>query len=553
MLNRLISNLPFNPRLVEELSFYGKRLRKERSIRRLGFVMIVLSMLVQVLAASIPAEKSLAESDNDLIRGGISTKRQLLNAWDNPNTHIADIYGKFGVTRHDISSIPGNKPNARIKSDASNFWSVGRNSLTGYSDVLQQYKDKEVAIKTAGPTVFLRPLSAWDRGGRASVYDAFRGRNSTTGETFWIIASCGNYTQNGPGKLPPPQLEVRKTIVGNVSTVTPGAFIKFRIEYRNKQEDSLAEDVRIIDNLQLEKFTLVSPNDLNVGGNNKFEKNVGNLRYTDNSHIFDITVKAKSNLRNGVRICNSVRLKASNAPEVTGGGAPGTCVTVSSHATTVTKTSTVAPPAAPVTVATTASAPVNMPPSLSKNVWNVTQNLKGRDAMQSTVLPGDVLEYTLTTYNSRQADMTGYNIRDFVGDVTDYADIDRAFLAGQDGTYNDKTKEVVWANQTLKAGQDNTKRFRVKIKDPVPGTNSPSNISTNFDCQISNEYGNEVSMYVQCPVIKSMETLPNTGPGSAIFISFGLVSFSGYFLARNGLISKELLIIRRTYASSGDK
>jgi hypothetical protein len=552
MINRIISSLPFNPSLVEELSFYSKRLRNEQSIRRLGLIMVILSLLVQGFAAAIPTEKSLAQSNNHIING-VKTKQDILRAWDSPGSDIPAIYGKFGITRKDIANLP-NRPNAKIKSNASNFWSIGRQPLTGYSDVEQRYKNQDIAIKTDGPTVFLRPLRAWDTNVPYSTYEAFRGRNSTTGETFWILTDCGNYAQNGPGRLPPPKLEVKKTIVGNRSTVKPGGTVKFRIEYRNRQTDSLAEDVRIVDNLQREKFNIVSPDNLPIGRDGKLEKNVGNLRYTEQSHIFDIVVRVKNNLRNGTQICNSVRLTAGNAPAVTGGGSPTTCIKVSETADTpvtsaATATSTPQKPATASVIAQNGE----IAPGLSKEVKNITQELSGQAALDSTVQPGDVVEYSLITYNSRNETISDYDIRDFVGDVADYADIDRSFLAQQDGTYNDKTKEVVWSKQKLVPGEDNIKKFRVKIKDPVPITNSPSNVSTNFDCKISNEYGNELTMELQCPIIKSVETLPNTGPGAAIGITFGLVSFSGYFLARNKLLSKEILIIRKDYASSGDK
>lgn len=549
MLNRLISNLPFNPSLVEELSFYARRLRKEQSVRRLGFILIVLSFLVQIFAASVPPQKSLAESDNDIIRGGAYTKQKILNQWDNPNTHVADIYRKFGLARQDIVKLPNN-PNATISSTGSNFWSVGRNPLSSYAHVSQQYQSKDIAFKTAGPTVYMRPLRAWDTNG-PSTYQAFRGTNTTTGETFWILADCGNYTQNGPGSLPPPQLEVRKTIVGDRDTVKPGGTLKFRIEYRNRREDSLAEDVKIIDNLQLDKYSVVSPSNLPIDGSGKLEQNIGNLRHTDNGLIFDIVVRVKENLKNGVQICNSVRLAANNAATVTGGGAPGTCIKVLRTATATTNVTSTA-----VTHSTIAPQKQNgpdVPPSLSKSVSNITQKLSGQTALGSEVLPSDVIEYSLTTYNGRPADIANYEIKDYVGDILDYADIDRGFLASQGGMFNDKTKEVIWSNQNLKTGQDNIRKFRIKIKDPLPSTNQPSKVTTNFDCKISNEYGNQISMDVQCPIVKSIETLPNTGPGTAVAIVFGLTSFSGYFLARNGLISKELFIIKRNHTASGSK
>ena len=277
-------------------------------------------------------------------------------------------------------------------------------------------------------------------------------------------------------------------------------------------------------------------------------KNIGSLRYTDNSYILDITVRAKNNLRNGTRICNSVRLTSSNASTVSAGGSTGTCVQVMRTGQAAVTT---APPTTGSSTETTAVTESIIPPGLSKQVRNITQNLSGEKATQATVHAGDVLEYTLITYNGSGQTIASYDIKDFVGDVTDYADIDHAFLASQGGMYDKQMKQVMWAGQRISPGQSIIKKFRVKMKGPLPSTNKPSVTSTNFDCKISNQYGNELTMDVQCPAAKLIETLPNTDSGRTILIMFGLASFSGYFLARNRLLGKELLIIRRNYASTG--
>jgi uncharacterized repeat protein (TIGR01451 family) len=370
------------------------------------------------------------------------------------------------------------------------------------------------------------------------VYETFSGRNSTTGETFWILAGSGNYIQNGPGRLPSPKLQINNTIVGGTGSVKPGGLIKFRIEYRNRQQDSLAEDVKIIDSLQREKFDIVDPGNLPIGPNNKMVKNVGNLRYTDNSYILDITVKAKSNLRTGKKVCNSVQLVSSNATVDNADSSQTACVRISR---TINPSLNIA----------VASSPEIMPPGTSEQVRNITQGLDTERTLGSKVRPGDVLEYTLVTYNAGNQPITGYVVKDFIGDITDYADVDAAFLSGQGGVYNKQNKEVVWTDQQINPLQSITKKFRVRMKSPLPSTNKPSAVSTNFDCKISNEYGNELTMNVQCPGAKIIETLPNTSPGSAIMITFAIASLSGYFLARNRLLSKEASILRRSYGSAG--
>lgn len=674
MFNKLVSGIAFNPSMINQLVFYGQRLKKEQSIRRLGLFFIILSMFVQLFAAMVPAEKSLAYSDNHIING-IKTKQDILRAWDRPGSDVPEIYHKFGLTRQDIANLP-TKPNATIRSSSSNnYWSIGRNSLSGYSNIKQQYKSKEIALKTDGPTVFFRPLHAWDTKTNYTSYKAFKGRNSTTGKTFWILVDCGNYAQVGnvvaKEKPKKAKLEVRKTIVSKSNRLKAGDTFTFKIEYRNKEPDSLAENVKIEDQLDTKHFDVVSPRNLSIK-NGKLTHDAGNLKYTKTKKVLNLRVKLKESLNTNATVCNAVRLTASNAESVTSGGSPNTCIEVvktcpnnpnlvddgsncnetatcvltdavrsrtnntirlsttsttsdnkriiisgydydygdgtkESHKTSSLKdvrdhayapgvymakvtvnyvvdskknsskqssctapveivaaaTPTQTPPPAPTPTPTPTPAPPPpkpeepktpvppatpeepTPPSLSKEVKNITQNFSGDAALNSKVRAGDVIEYTLITGNSQSFDITNYDISDYIGDVTDYADVDMAFLGSQGGTYDSNTKRIVWANQTLSAKSENAKVFRVVMKNPIPSTNSPSRVSTNFDCKLSNEYGDELSMDVECPVLKTVEELPNTGPGTTIAIAFTITAISGYFFARARLLAKEVGIIKR--------
>lgn len=530
MINKLLSNISFNPSLVEQIGFYSKRLHREESVRRAGLVMIILSMLVQVFAVNFPAEKSLAYSDNHIVNG-VKTKSDILRAWDAPRSDVAEIYGKFGVTRQDIASLPA-KPNASVRSNAENFWSIGRNSLTGYSNISSGYKDKEIALKAGGSTIYLRPLRAWDSGGH-STYSAFKGRSSITGEAFWILVDCGNYTQIGKGRPPKPELQVKKSIAGKPKKVKPGETIKFRVQFRNKKQDSLAEDVVMIDKVNRNKYEVLNHKNLPIGRDDKIEKNIGNLKYTDHSRVFVLKVRIKDNVKDGEKICNRVTLRASNASSVS----DSVCTTVK-----ITPEPPTPPPPVP---------PDDVPPGLSKEVTNITQNVSDDEAIETKIQPGDVLEYRLITSNTGSGPIESYVVSDYVGDLLDYANLDVEFLESQGGSYDENAKKVVWTNVTLDAESDTVKLFRIKIKDPLPSTNSPSNLTTNFDCKISNEYGDEISMSVQCPLVKSVETLPNTGPGETIAFAFATASVSGYFFARTRLLAKELDIAKRIFPSAG--
>jgi hypothetical protein len=58
-------------------------------------------------------------------------------------------------------------------------------------------------------------------------------------------------------------------------------------------------------------------------------------------------------------------------------------------------------------------------------------------------------------------------------------------------------------------------------------------------------------MNVSCPVVKGVETIPNTGPGTSLVMGFTLVTIVGYFFARSRIMAKELVLLREEYAPSG--
>src|SRR5690606_18380925 len=107
MFKKIVKNLPFNPSLLGELSFYAKRMKQEESLRRLGFLFVALAMFIQMFAVMAPPEKSLAYS-SDYIINGLRTRDDILRAWDGKTSdkNVADIYKKFGLTREDIVNLP---------------------------------------------------------------------------------------------------------------------------------------------------------------------------------------------------------------------------------------------------------------------------------------------------------------------------------------------------------------------------------------------------------------------------------------------------------------
>jgi hypothetical protein len=717
MFRKLISNLPFTPSLVGQVSFYAKRMHQESTIRRAGFLLVALAMFIQMFAIIAPPEKSLAASDNNLING-IVNRDSIVNAWNADPNDIPLIYGKFGLTLADIQKLPQD-PNVSITTNGGpDYWSVGRNSLSNYSNIDQQYKDSEVALQASlATTVYMRQLIGWDAPGTSSTYEAWQGTKAD-GTVFWILKDCGNYTQIGKFTPKNPGLELRKTIVGNPGTLKPGDSFTFRFEYRNNVPDSLAENVVLNDELDTANYDIVSPTNLPLNGNN-LKLLIPNLEYKPTYIPYDITVRLKNPFpgTNG-KTCNAAKLSSSNAPDAWGGpacvnvntpcpinpavnvgdaacvppvvidvcpniagnqasipsgyikDASGNCVkpvdfcpnidgnqpslpvgkildkdgnciepcrfkntipanssecvepklvcslldtdldktnrvatfkttvistnesaakvisyvydfgdgitaTLASNTLTNTTKHTYASgefnanvvvnysiPAANLQSGTTSIAKSitcsdhisfesDKPLGQMKKVKNITQKLEGDKAVASKVNAGDVLEYTLITTNSQNYARKSFSVSDYVGDLTDYATIDKDFLATQGGTYDEATKKINWTNVSVDANKDVAKVFRITMKNPLPTTNKPTNVSGTFDCKISNKYGNEITMNITCPVVKKIETLPNTGPGTSALMGFMITAVVGYFFARSRLLSKELAIIRTEYTTVG--
>ena len=620
MFKKLLANLPFNPGLIDQVNFYAKRLRHEAVLRRFGFILMSLALSVQLLAALYPSQNSLAASPNDILNG-ITNKASILRAWDNNAGHIRAIYGKFGITRANIAAISGSQPNSTVVSTGRNYWSIGRLPLSDFG--IDGNRWGERSVRTNGPTVYERPLRAWDTGGPSS-YAAFHGRNQH-GVDFWILQTCGNPTFEGPylPSPPRPRLTVHKTRLTS-ATVHPGDTVRFRLEYQNHEPDSLATNFKLTDTIN-NKFEFVSLDDLSSrNGNELIIRRSGHLGYRPNPYVSTLVVKVKSNVANNTVICNRAHVSSDedsatsperpcvtvivpNAPpaggycvasvlsvnnanrsfvirtnvyvegstRITGysydvdsngsidyhdetsvtpydrtisGLSPGTH-TVSVFGHLINGTQRTQTPACDVEVTIAADARVN----LSKGVRNLTRNVPNADGTE--VQSGDTLEFKLTTQNVTDTDYLNFQGQDYFGSVLQYASLLDAAELTRQGITLGADNTLRWSIPNLQAGAIDIKIITVQVKPIVPATNSPSVVSPDYNCKITNDYGNEVTMSVSCPIVKSIAVeatnLPNTGPGTSIAIGGFVAVLAGYLFARSRLMSRELELVRSEYISGG--
>src|SRR3989344_6245441 len=164
MFKRLLSNLPYNPSLIGQVSFYAKRLRKESSIRRLGFGFIAAAMLVQVFAFISPPQPTLARSGNDLIDGGFGSQAQAVGVCQGNVGNFQDIAGYFNISCDNIAAA--STVTIRSNDFGGQLFSMGR---------IAYGKAGETPIAVNGTTYWLRYLWSWDSLGFPSTYQALQG------------------------------------------------------------------------------------------------------------------------------------------------------------------------------------------------------------------------------------------------------------------------------------------------------------------------------------------------------------------------------------------
>lgn len=191
--------------------------------------------------------------------------------------------------------------------------------------------------------------------------------------------------------------------------------------------------------------------------------------------------------------------------------------------------------------------------STDKSVANLTQKIA--DANNTTAHAGDVLRYTLTIANSGDAPANNFALNgeygESIADVMEYATLtDKG-----DAFYNETTQFLTWAPTTIPAGGKIEKTFTVTVKNPIPATPISASNPLSFDYAMHNKYGRDVVVNLDKPVSKVIEqtatTLPNTGPGTTMFISALVVMIIGFFFYRSRLLSSELEVIQREYSAGG--
>lgn len=658
MFRKLVSNIPFQPAVLGQVVFYLHRMRQEESLRRVGFVLTALVVVVQMFAIMSPAKPSLATNAADIIYGA-SSKQDVLQAYRNNRDQLGrkDIQAIFNYYGIGADQIANAKTTTVKDGDGNNYINTSR-STTKFPDTF---------IKIPGASdggIYEFPLEYWRKGEYPNGYPAITGM-STYGFRFWILLKgCGNIVYEKGAKKPDLDITKQRT---SGSSVVPDDVVTYTIQFRNKGISN-AKGVVITDKLA-DEFTYqsyTSNADLSFSKNGQILtwkiKNDGSvLAPSTRWFTINIQVRAKSIEQNTKQVCNTSSIDASNAPAVNANNSdsqrcitinkplcPGTglpipsggvaqcvitcpdgsilpynkvcavpqlsCQTLKSVAEPAwnvrkyevsllmqsgavakqvsyyvnnTKVATQAvttgttqlfthtfPGNGEYTIkaeleATTGSVQQSQGCALTeviekpdepvvristdKAVSNLTQKIA--DANNTIAKGGDVLRYTLTVQNTGDAPATNFALDgeygESIADILEYADLtDKG-----DATYSENTNVLTWGAVTIPAGGKIEKVFSVTVKNPIPATPTSVSNPLSFDYVLHNKYGRSVNVNLEKPVNKVIEqtatSLPETGPGTSMFITSLAIVIIGYFFYRSRLLAHELEIVHQEFSAGG--
>jgi uncharacterized repeat protein (TIGR01451 family) len=526
MFRKIVSNLAFSPALVGQLGFYAKRLRREETTRRIGLIFTVLALVIQSFAVFSPPESANAASGNNVIYGGIRDKADLLGMYDRNSDSaghrdLQQIYSYFGISRQDIEG--GYIANFNSRDFNLTIQSAGRSTYS--------WQRTAHAIPGTSTTVYTSYLHEFDSTSwtipHGSSYPALIGKRSVDGQWFAIMLGCGNpaYLSLPP---PPPQ----PTAACSALTIAPIGRTKFTFNTTAAKNNGAT----------ISGYTYVVKDDKGATVATKNQPNTG----TSDSLTYDFAKDGKYTV--SVTVATSVGAQTGPSCQ---------------------KALTVSPePRCPLNPDLVVSNPDCKPCEDDKTIWYKDKNCKSEfvltkkvknisqvinDANNTTVKPGDRLEYRLSVKNIGKT--TGaYVIEDNLSDVLEYA----ILIDGGGGSIVkqstsvpvEKVGSISWPSIEIKPGETIEKIVSVQVKSTIPAT--PQSISNpeSYNCRMVNNFsGHNTTVTVECPVPKVVEQvateLPHTGATENMIFAGSVLAIVVYFYARARQVKKEVRLIRR--------
>ncbi len=607
MFQKLVSNLPFSPALIGQLSFYAKRLRKEELTRRLGLIFTVLALVVQSFAVFQPPEAANAASNADFVHGGISSVNDFLKSYDS-SPKLRSLFTSLGITRAEIKAAKSGS----VGKEGYYNWSM--TSLYSASQGQRAYTYYQA--DGTSHTVYNRPMALTQEG--KSPYPVFIGHSEQFG-WFALKKDCGNLIT----KKQPPSDTKPTTACKNISVqplsdqqfkfiaksnATGTAKIKsytFVVEalpagtvvhqaqvttseesatttYAQKTPGSYRVSVVVHTSLGDRKdsdckatFTVQAPTAAVCTGLKISKSGQNNIQMTGTASVtnakitkYTFIIKDSTGKVVSTQTVPSAQLTASTDTVMlkTAGDYTAQLVVASSLgnlpvSAACTGKFTITPPDV---CAVNPSLPVDSPDCQpcpgDSTIWikdaecasdvieqKTAINLDQSNASAADVLakPSDRISYTVTVENKGNAPVTRA-IQEQLEDVLQYATI----TDDGGGTYDATNHTLTWPEVTLQPKEKQSRTFMVRLASSIPATNTGTSDGSSYDCKMTNTFGNSIDINVECPTEKVVVEqivgeLPETGPRENMIFAGALLSIVVYFYARARQTGKEVRLIRR--------
>ncbi|MBC7943413.1 DUF11 domain-containing protein [Candidatus Saccharibacteria bacterium] len=210
------------------------------------------------------------------------------------------------------------------------------------------------------------------------------------------------------------------------------------------------------------------------------------------------------------------------------------------------------PPKTPTPKPVPPKVPTPVPPKVptpiekivqSKSAVNTSQGLV--DASTVTANENDQIKYTITAKNSGNTQAT-VKLEEQLADVLEYSTL----TDNGGGTFNQTEKTLVWPDVKLAPGSEATRTFVVRMLATIPATAQGASDPSSFNCIMTNVFGNDVTINVNCSTPKVIEQavseLPTTGPTENMIFAGVVLSSATYFYARTRQVKQEVRLIRRS-------
>lgn len=287
MFKKIVSNIPYSPSLLPQLSFYAKRLKQENITRQLGLIFAGLTIVMQMVLVVASPTPSIAGADNDLIAGGLNINGKEMTHSQAVNKIVTDVYGSsgqknglkalfefYGISEQDVRNsrstyICSKQDSARsCGPEHNNNRSVGRKP-----NPVAPSKDVRFTVPGRNEVYYHRPLSIWDSTKSASKYKALEIKPG-----LYIIYTCANIVFR---EAPETEVKSSKKILSPSSgTVSAGELLQYEVSISNTG-NAPSYDVRISDTLDPNLIGRSASNGgtfLKSGSKERVEWNIGTLQ-----------------------------------------------------------------------------------------------------------------------------------------------------------------------------------------------------------------------------------------------------------------------------------